>query len=292
MLYDIRLVMSYRYGSQVAGGRHVIRVLPLNLPVQQRVVAATVSFDPQPAERSDAVDFFGNALTSIAFRQPHDALEIRMAARVQVDRERQVEDRSSALDGLARDIETVRDIGGESPHHFLAASPLVAADRAIALYAQQAIAGADTVGEAAMRFCRRIHRDFEYDPKATDVDTPTSEAFSLRRGVCQDFSHVMIAGLRGLGIPAGYVSGFLRTIPPPGKERLEGADAMHAWTRVWCGLKAGWLEFDPTNAIAAGNDHIVVGYGRDYSDVAPIAGVLRTTGNQKGKQAVDVVPVE
>ena len=101
----------------------------------------------------------------------------------------------------------------------------------------------------------------------------------------------MIAGLRGLGIPAGYVSGFLRTIPPPGKERLEGADAMHAWVRVWCGREAGWQEFDPTNGIRASNDHITVGYGRDYSDVAPIVGVLRTTGSQTGEQAVDVIPV-
>ena len=101
----------------------------------------------------------------------------------------------------------------------------------------------------------------------------------------------MIAGLRGLGIPAGYVSGFLRTIPPPGKERLEGADAMHAWVRVWCGIDMGWLEFDPTNGILASNDHIIVGYGRDYTDVAPIVGVLRTTGGQQGEQSVDVIPV-
>ena len=121
--------------------------------------------------------------------------------------------------------------------------------------------------------------------------TKAADAFALRRGVCQDFSHVMIAGLRGLGIPAGYVSGFLRTIPPPGKERLEGADAMHAWVKVWCGLEAGWQEFDPTNGMRASNDHITVGYGRDYADVAPIVGVLKTTGSQTGEQAVDVIPV-
>ena len=127
--------------------------------------------------------------------------------------------------------------------------------------------------------------------EATTVATHASDAFKLKRGVCQDFSHVMIAGLRGLGIPAGYVSGFLRTIPPPGKERLEGADAMHAWVRAWCGREVGWIEFDPTNDMLASNDHITVGYGRDYSDVAPIVGVLRTTGSQTGEQAVDVIPV-
>ena len=101
----------------------------------------------------------------------------------------------------------------------------------------------------------------------------------------------MIAGLRGVGIPAGYVSGFLRTIPPQGKPRLEGADAMHAWVRVWCGREAGWIGFDPTNGMRAGNDHITIGYGRDYADVSPIVGVLKTTGGQVGEQAVDVIPV-
>jgi len=102
----------------------------------------------------------------------------------------------------------------------------------------------------------------------------------------------MIAGLRGVGIPAGYVSGFLRTIPPKGKPRLEGADAMHAWVRVWCGQHAGWIEFDPTNAMLAGPDHITIGHGRDYSDISPIVGVLRTSGEHSAKQSVDVVRVE
>src|SRR5438445_2505899 len=119
----------------------------------------------------------------------------------------------------------------------------------------------------------RYWRDWSSDvcssDLATTVQTRASDAFALKRGVCQDFSHIMIAGLRGLGIPAGYVSGFLRTIPPKGKPRLEGADAMHAWVKAWCGRDAGWQEFDPTNGIRASNDHITVGYGRDYSDVAP-----------------------
>jgi transglutaminase-like putative cysteine protease len=139
---------------------------------------------------------------------------------------------------------------------------------------------------------KRIHADFTYDGDATDVRTTARQAFDLKAGVCQDFSHVMIAGLRGLGIPAGYVSGFLRTIPRPGKERLEGADAMHAWVRAWCGREAGWQELDPTNDMVAGNDHITIGYGRDYSDVSPIVGVLKTSGSQKGKQSVDVIPLE
>jgi transglutaminase-like putative cysteine protease len=143
-----------------------------------------------------------------------------------------------------------------------------------------------------MALCLAIQRDFEYDPKATDVETKPSEAFALKKGVCQDFAHVMIAGLRGMSIPAGYVSGFLRTIPPAGQARLEGADAMHAWVRVWCGTNMGWVEFDPTNAMIAGADHISIGHGRDYADISPIVGVLRTHGSHETRQSVDVIKVE
>ena len=148
-----------------------------------------------------------------------------------------------------------------------------------------------SVREAADTLCRAIHSEFTYVPGATRVDTPPGEAFELRKGVCQDFTHVMIVALRSLDIPAGYVSGFLRTIPPPGKERLEGADAMHAWVRVWCGQATGWMEWDPTNDMMAGADHIRVAYGRDYSDVAPVIGILRIYGGHSTEQAVDVIPV-
>jgi transglutaminase-like putative cysteine protease len=118
-----------------------------------------------------------------------------------------------------------------------------------------------------------------------------ADAFAARHGVCQDFSHIMIACLREIGVPAGYVSGFLRTEPPEGQPRLEGADAMHAWVAAWCGTQTGWVEFDPTNAIRVSSDHIVVARGRDYSDVAPVKGVLWTAGSQTTKQVVDVIPL-
>ena len=123
------------------------------------------------------------------------------------------------------------------------------------------------------------------------METPMIEAFERREGVCQDFTHIMISCLRGIGIPAGYVSGYLRTIPPPGKERLEGADAMHAWVRAWCGNEMGWVEFDPTNNAMTGEDHIVIARARDYFDVAPVKGITRSAGEHTTSQAVDVVPV-
>ncbi len=158
-------------------------------------------------------------------------------------------------------------------------------------YAREQLSAGMTVADAVRSVGLALHRDMKFDPDATTVDTPPAEAFDRRHGVCQDFAQVMIACLRGVGIPAGYVSGFLRTIPPRGQPRLEGADAMHAWVRAWCGWQAGWVEFDPTNAMLAGTDHIVVARGRDYGDVSPVKGILRTAGDQTSEQAVDVIPV-
>ncbi|MFC3325218.1 transglutaminase family protein [Mesorhizobium cantuariense] len=289
MLYDIRLHLHYDYAAAAGGSRHQIRVLPSTISGVQRVIAASLSFAPAPNERSDFSDFFGNNVTSIAFRDAHDALDIRMSARVSVSRPEPGLDVSPDIGRLRQELAAVRSLAPDAPHHFLMASTHAGIDGAITTYARDSIAG--SAAGTAMNLCNRIHRDFTYDGDATTVRTRASDAFKLKRGVCQDFSHIMIAGLRGLGIPAGYVSGFLRTIPPKGKPRLEGADAMHAWVKVWCGRDAGWQEFDPTNGMRASNDHITVGYGRDYSDVAPIVGVLKTTGGQVGEQAVDVIPV-
>ncbi|TPK75348.1 transglutaminase family protein [Mesorhizobium sp. B2-4-15] len=289
MLYDIRLHLHYDYAAAAGGGRHQIRVLPSTISGVQRVIAASLSFAPAPNERSDFSDFFGNNVTSIAFRDAHDALDIRMSARVSVSRPEPGLDVSPDIGRLRQELAAVRSLAPDAPHHFLSVSGHAGIDAAITSYAQDSVG--NSAAGTAMNLCNRIHRDFTYDGEATTVRTRASDAFRLKRGVCQDFSHIMIAGLRGLGIPAGYVSGFLRTIPPKGKPRLEGADAMHAWVKVWCGRDAGWQEFDPTNGMRASNDHITVGHGRDYSDVAPIVGVLKTTGGQVGEQAVDVIPV-
>lgn len=290
MLYDIRLKLLYQYDAPVSGGRHLVRVFPLSLPGIQRIIASSLHLDPIPAERSEFVDFFGNRVAALAYRESHEALEITMSARVEVTRGEPDIDFSPSLAGLQAEISATWAMDAQSPHHFLSASPRIDLDKTIADYARKSLS-APTVQAAAHDLCMRIHAEFAYDGEATEVHTPVSEAFALRRGVCQDFAHIMIAGLRGLGIPAGYVSGFLRTLPPAGKPRLEGADAMHAWVRVWCGREAGWVEFDPTNSMLAGQDHIVIGYGRDYADVAPIVGVLRSAGGHETSQAVDVLAV-
>ncbi len=289
MLYDVRLALHYDYPWPVEGGRHHIRALPPSLPGVQRVIAAGVDLAPSPAERTTFTDFFGNTVISVAYRAPHDTLDLTMKARVRVERPEPAMDLSPPLEAIGADIAAALTLDADAPHHFLAPSQLAPLTDAMTGYARQSAGG--SVFQLARDLTDRIRADFDYEPEATSVGTVATEAFEKRAGVCQDFSHVMIAGLRGLGIPAGYVSGFIRTIPPPGKERLEGADAMHAWVRVWCGAQMGWQEFDPTNAMMAGNDHIVVGYGRDYADVAPIVGILRTIGRHSSEQSVDVIPV-
>ena len=292
MLYDLSLHMGYVYDVPASGARHVIRVLPLSLPDRQRLIVGSVTVTPNAEEKTTFIDFFGQQATSVLVRAPHERLDIRMQARVQVEAHSITADFSPVLDKLGQELAEVWSVDPSSPHHLAAASPRLPEDPQIAAYAKEILKPGQTVREIALSVCARIHKDFTYDPKATTVDTTPKEAFRLKRGVCQDFSHIMIVALRSLGIPAGYVSGFLRTIPPPGKERLEGADAMHAWVRVWCGETMGYIELDPTNNIPAGSDHIVVAYGRDYSDIAPVIGVLKGYGNQKAIQAVDVIPLK
>jgi len=292
VLYDVRLELHYDYKASVHGDRHLVRVAPISIPNAQRVIASSLSFEPRPEQETTFADYFGNLVTTIAYAGRHDHLDVRLSARVQVEDLARPVDLSPTLGGLKQELATLWSVAPDSPQHFLSASPRIPLALEITDYARSSAAGDQSVYATAMDLCLRIHRDFSYDKDATKVDTGPVEAFALKRGVCQDFAHVMIAGLRGLGIPAGYVSGFLRTIPPKGKPRLEGADAMHAWVRVWCGQHSGWLEFDPTNAMLAGPDHITIGHGRDYSDISPIVGVLRTSGGHTAKQSVDVVRVE
>jgi transglutaminase-like putative cysteine protease len=183
-------------------------------------------------------------------------------------------------------------LGPSSPVGYVFASKLVPALQPATAYAAASFAPGAGILAGAADLMRRIRSEFKYDPKATVIATPLKEVFEKRHGVCQDFAHVMIAGLRGLGLPAAYVSGYIRTIPPLGKPRLQGADATHAWVSVWCGHDLGWVGFDPTNDLMVANDHIVLAVGRDFSDVSPVDGIIVGSRKQKLRVEVDVMPVE
>lgn len=288
MLYDIVLRIRYKYQTPVADGRHILYMTPADIS-GQRPITSLMEIDPVPDERSSRADFFGNTLVEVAFSAPHAAIEFRVRSRV--ERLAAITaDGSTSIEGLPAEIAATRSLAPDSPHHFLADSPRVRIRPDFRAYAlAQLEPQIATTLELVEAIGRALDRDMTFDPGSTNVDTPPEEAFARRHGVCQDFSHIMIACLRSIGIPAGYVSGFLRTLPPPGQPRLEGADAMHAWVRAWCGASMGWVEYDPTNGVRVSDQHIVVAYGRDYSDVAPVRGVIRTAGAQSSSQSVDVI---
>lgn len=290
MIYELSQETRYVYTAAVPYSSHVARLLPVDRK-GQTVRQAALFIAPIPAERRETIDFFGNRICHFALDRSHDELIVRLAAEVEVA---PAEPYLAALTPSAEEVRALAaassDPGADSPVHGLFPSPSVPFDPAITRYAALSFSARRPVLEGAIELMKRIKDDFAYVLGATDADTSPSDAFVARKGVCQDFAHVMIVALRSLGIPAGYVSGFLRTIPPAGQQRLEGADAMHAWVRVWCGKSTGWIELDPTNDITAGSDHIVVAFGRDYSDVAPVIGVLKSYGGQQTIQAVDVVP--
>lgn len=293
MLYDIRQTTTYGYAVSVRVAKQVLRMTPVDRPGHQHVIAKTLDVEPKPASMARGTDFFGNALTWFTLDQPHDWLTISTRSRVDV--------RASALpdpaatpsvDAVREEALALADLGPASAVHGLFASRAVPLDDAITEWTASSFPGDRPVLEAGLDLMGRVKSSFVYQPGATVVTTLPSEAFAARRGVCQDFAHVMIAGLRGVGIPARYVSGYLRTVPPPGQARLEGADATHAWVDIWCGGKVGWIGLDPTNAIPAGDDHIILAVGRDYADVSPVDGVIVASGDHILSVGVDVIPVE
>ncbi|GAB4530995.1 MAG: transglutaminase family protein [Roseibium sp.] len=290
MLYDLTLEISYQYASPANAGLHALRLMPATIAGEQQLLDGQLRLEPGPSEQYSRTDFFGNQVTDAVYRQPHSELCFKLKATVDRMATPAELDISPPLTALAREIGTIQSLAPQAPLHFLGASPRLPLDPSFAVYAEEQIAGRSSTVSAVEALGEALHRDMKFDAEATTVDTPALEAFERRHGVCQDFSHIMIACLRAIGIPAGYVSGFLRTLPPEGQERLEGADAMHAWVRAWCGIELGWIEYDPTNALRVGQDHIVVARGRDYGDVAPVKGVLRTAGGQTTSHKVDVIP--
>lgn len=289
--YDIRLSIGYTYPGFVRDARHILRIAPLKAS-GQRVERFTLDIKPTPRETASERDFFGNRADHVLIDEPHEALSVEMRARVRVERPCPPLGQTLQVDSIRSLARASRDSEGESPLHFLGAGRLVAPSPDVAAYCDEGLEPDQPIGEAMLALARRIRSEFRFEAGVTTISTGVEETLAARRGVCQDFSHLMIAGLRGLGLPAAYASGFLRTEPPPGQPRLEGADAMHAWVEVWAGPQIGWIGFDPTNGCFAGEDHVLVARGRDYADVAPIDGVLITSGPQRHHHAVDMIPID
>lgn len=286
---DYRVVHEtlYRYDSPVVLSQQLLHLTPRVLDCQ-RLVEHRIEVLPAPAESSAREDYFGNPVTQVLLSAPHASLTVRAESSVSVGA-RAYAASSCAWEALRGQL---RSPTGElllEPAQFLYESPHIECFRDLAAYAQPSFgAGADAL-QAARDLARRIHADFTFDPAATSVATPLREVLARRRGVCQDYAHFMIGCLRTLGLAARYVSGYILTTPPPGKPRLVGADASHAWVSVWCG-GAGWIDMDPTNDVLVGDQHITLAWGRDFSDVTPMRGVILGGGDQELEVRVTVSP--
>jgi transglutaminase-like putative cysteine protease len=288
VIYDIRQTTTYAYGSFVPFAAHVLRLMPLS-HAGLDVLECDMIVDPKPSEYAVTRDFFGNATTHITLKAPHNRLVVESRSVVQLTVGDLVDPAETPpWEEVRAAAHATPSFAPRSPAHQIFASKRVPVDAELLAYAAPLFTPGRPVLAAALDLMSRIRTDFVYDPTATDAGTPALDAFAFRRGVCQDFAHIMIGCLRSLGLAAGYVSGYLRTYPLPGMPRLEGADAMHAWVSVWCGEKAGWQDLDPTNAVRAGNDHLPLAFGRDYADVSPIDGIIYDFGHHSLSVAVDV----
>ncbi|WP_119678620.1 transglutaminase family protein [Indioceanicola profundi] len=282
--YRCRHVTRYSYADMVTSSQLLAHLAPRPHPRQTGGIA-NLTIWPVPALAIARLDWFGNPTTYASIQVPHENLTVTSELIVEV------------RVGLVFDPadtppwEQVQALAIEDgpAAEFLAQSPRVPVPNPdLAAYAAEDFLPGRPVAEAAIALMRRIHREFTFRAGSTTVSTPVAEVLAQRCGVCQDFAHLMIGCLRVMGVPARYVSGYLRTLPPPGQMKLQGADASHAWLQAWCGPRLGWLDLDPTNATLVELDHLTVAWGRDYDDVCPLRGVILGGGSHTVDVAVDV----
>ena len=291
--YHVRHDTLYRYDQPVGESRQLLRLTPRELP-WQRCVAHRIEVVPEPSLVTAFQDSFGNAVRALHFETDHDELAIRAESWVELTPRAPAPLEASLPWEAVRDALAYHADRRMAPDTleataFLFESTDVRLKRDFADYAADDFAAGTPLLLAVDNLMRRIFREFTFDPEATEVSTPVTQVFVQRRGVCQDFAHFMISCLRSLGLAARYVSGYLLTQPPPGKRRLVGADATHAWVSVYC-PQLGWIDFDPTNAVLPARDHITIGWGRDFSDISPLRGVILGGGEHEPEIAVTVVP--
>lgn len=287
MKYKITHTTKYTYTEPVPVCHNLVHLAPREL-THQYCYDFALLLSPAPPDRRQRFDYFGNQIDYFSIHEAHLGLTVTASSIVEVLPTPAVE----LSQTLPWDVVTARlrsDVtpAGLANYQFLFPSRHVVLGDVYAEYARQSFLPNRPVLEAAVELTTRIHRDFRYDPRATHVHSTLEEVFRERAGVCQDFAHFEIACLRSIGLAARYVSGYLRTTPPPGRPRLVGSDASHAWLSLWCG-PLGWVDLDPTNKVIPGVDHVTVAWGRDYADVCPIQGVVIGGGQHLMAVEVDV----
>jgi transglutaminase-like putative cysteine protease len=291
MIYRIAHRTAYKYKYPVSVGNHVACLKPRTL-LHHQLVRNELRIQPLPATRTDRVDYFGNLLCFFTVQEPHKELVVESRSEVIMEgNATSWPQQSLPWEEAARLLPDDHSPAGLDAYQFGFESPRIRIRPEFASYALQSFTPGRPMFDALLDLTARIHKDFRFDSKVTNVRTPTEEVFRKRRGVCQDFAHLQIACLRSLNIAARYVSGYLRTYPPPGQPRLVGADASHAWVSAYCpGI--GWLDMDPTNNVVPSNGHVTLAWGRDYGDVSPLRGLILGGGAHTLKVGVDMEPLD
>lgn len=290
MNYRIVHRTTYKYKSSVSFGDHVACLTPRTLP-HHRCLSHKIVITPQ-ADCNKRVDYFGNQLCFFTVEEPHSQLIVEAHSEVVIEeRDKRRLDESPAWEQVAEILPQDRRAESLDAYQFVFESPRIRPSPEFAQYARQSFKPGRPFTEALLDLTASIYKEFRFDAKATSVRTTPEEVLKNRRGVCQDFAHLQIACLRSLKLPARYVSGYLRTYPPPGRPRLVGADASHAWVSAYCpGI--GWIDVDPTNNVVPSQNHVILAWGRDYGDVSPLRGLILGGRNHTLKVAVDVEPLD
>lgn len=291
MRYRVEHVTRYVYASPVDLATHLVHMQPRPLPHQQ-IVEASLDISPDPARVYEQTDFFGNPATWIFFDRPHKEFTVTLQATVDVEFPRPPEpDETPPWEDVAQ-AALMGGPGAWDSAGFAYESTVAGPDAEATAYAAKSFPAGRPVLAGLLELTARIKKEFTFKSGVTNVSTSVARVMSQRMGVCQDFSNVMIAGLRGLGLPARYVSGYLRTHPPPGMTAHRGADQSHAWVGCWMGPDHGWIDLDPTNNLVVHEEHVVLGWGRGYGDVSPVRGVLLGGGRHSVRATVDLAPAE
>ncbi len=291
MKYRVVHRTHYTYAQPVVLCHNEARVQPRSTD-RQVCRVSTVAIDPDPAQRTEREDFFGNRVLYFAVQEPHEQLTVTASSEIEVAPPTPVEFEGSPAWESLRDAPALDgDDDGRAARQFALDSECAAAFADAARYAEPSFPPGRPLLAAVRHLTSRIHREFRFDPLSTTVATPVAEVLEQRHGVCQDFAHLAISALRSLGVPARYVSGYVETVAPPGEPRLDGSDASHAWFAVYV-PGCGWVDFDPTNDCLPDERYVTTAWGRDYTDVTPLKGVIFGGGAHTLEVAVDVARCE
>ena len=288
MRYRVQHTTRYAYGSPVELAAHMVHLRPRPQP-WQTVISERITTEPLPARRRDGFDHFGNHVTWLFLDLPHADFEVTSESVVEVE----FPEPPAAADTPPWEsvVEAARTTDGWQAVEFRFGTSMAPLDPAAKAYVSRFFTEGRPVLEALLDLNDHFYTEFRFRSGVTSISTPVSQVMARREGVCQDFSHAMISGLRGIGLPARYTSGYIRTKPPPGQTKRLGSDQSHAWVGCWLGVEHGWIDVDPTNGIVVKDEHVVLGWGRDFSDVSPVRGVILGGGDHVVSVGVDLEPV-